>query len=976
MGQEAVEPSEGADEVHSLTTHRARPDPLQLRSALGQVEAALFGQSSAPLRLQRFTLLHRLGAGGLGVVYAAYDPKLDRKVAIKIVRDDGIREKMSERLLAEAQAIARLTHPNVVTVHDVGSYGADGSSPTDALEGEGVFIVMEYIDGEDLAAYARPSTRTRREVVDRFIDAGRGLAAAHDRGIVHGDFKPQNVMVGVEGRVRVLDFGLARLIGIPRGAGLALDDSDPLRRHALEPSGIAGTPRYMSPEQQAGQSLDARSDQFSYCASVLACLIRRAPFEGATLEELANAKAAASERVLRHPELEPWLARVLARGLEVDPSRRHDSMGQLLSALQRGRERRRRMLVGGGVLALALGGPALALTYAGPQDACAEHENRSIDVWDEARRQTVRGALVSTERPYAEAAARGVTERLDHYVQEWTTARGHACRRALDATEARQAARFEAQASCLDRSLAAADELVSVLVEHPAEVIEHAVDATVALPSLADCRATEARSETSPTGAVADVPASSEAYRELARAQVHFDAANFDRARELATALVERADTEGPSSLRARARLLLGRCEAQLARGPTADEHLFAAQLIAEADDDTELIVLLSIARAEVERRLLGRYPEAARLLQLARVKAERAGLGMTVRRRLEHEQVLLLHVQGRYAEAEAAAEQLVELWTQPGVEDRVGMGDAYMALVEVQYKTRDFVSATENIRRAQRAWSHSYGDAHPARSLGEQRLGDMAWRTGRYDEALKHHRHAHAIELAARGVDHPQSRIRALALANTLMAVGRNDEAEAMIRGAIGRFETLFGREHPTTANARLNLGELLTTMGRLDEAAQTLREVLDYYERSGQTEHPSIPYALLDLGRVETAHGHHEAARGYFDNALTRWRKALGEDHPKLAWVWREMGELHLRRGDRDEAASAFRAGLRVHDASTSDPLHLADLQFGLARALESDDPETATTYARSALATYAGSSYRESEAAAVRLWLEPGR
>jgi serine/threonine protein kinase len=214
----------------------------------------------------RYVILSRLGGGGMGVVYAAYDPDLDRKVAIKLLRPGRRTDAASEgraRLMREAQAMARLDHPNVVGVLDVGTFE------------DQVFIAMELVDGLSLMHWMRQGHRWR-DVRERFIQAGRGLAAAHAAGIVHRDFKPDNVVIGKDGRARVLDFGLARAAKSeadteetagPDGDVSVRSGSGSLERTLTQTGSLLGTPSYMSPEQWTSQPADAKSDQFSFCVA-------------------------------------------------------------------------------------------------------------------------------------------------------------------------------------------------------------------------------------------------------------------------------------------------------------------------------------------------------------------------------------------------------------------------------------------------------------------------------------------------------------------------------------------------------------------------------------------------------------------------------------------------------------------------------------------------------------------------------------
>ena len=302
--------------------------------------------------LGRYIMLDQLGEGGMGVVYAAYDPKLDRRVALKLLRPSDLGEgaydpvrsaSLRSCLLREAQALAKLTHPNVVAVFDVGEFD------------ETVFIAMEHVRGTTWRSWSEQQTRSWRDVVGVGIQAGRGLAAAHQAGIVHRDFKPDNVLVDTQDRAYVLDFGLARAIDSSSEATaqhVGIESSGDASASANSAT-ITGTPPYMPPEQFSGLT-DARSDQFSFCAALFEMLTGRRAFCGshASNHESAIHRIRASypenRRVPRH------LRDAISRGLENDPARRFASMQDLLDALTHDPWRQTRRAVIGVVAATAL----------------------------------------------------------------------------------------------------------------------------------------------------------------------------------------------------------------------------------------------------------------------------------------------------------------------------------------------------------------------------------------------------------------------------------------------------------------------------------------------------------------------------------------------------------------------------------------------------------------------------------------------
>lgn len=321
------------------------------------------GPLARGLAIGRYVVLALVGRGAMGDVYAAHDPELNRKVAIKVIRPRKGQDTSDEdrlQLMREAQSIARLSHPNVVVIHDVGSFR------------DTVFIAMEFVDGHTVRYWANAQPRSWREVLKIFEAAGRGLAAAHAKELVHRDFKPDNIMIGADGRVRVMDFGLARTID---GDGAPLpgdqqwlpapvapindradEDLNSTRRisltcaswpdHDPPPSATApisirdsgrtlgGTPAYMAPEQFQARTADARADQFSFCVALYEALYTTGPFQGRTWSELTANVTAGKVREAPLPSSVPlWIRKVLLRGLQVDPDDRWPSMEALLSAL-------------------------------------------------------------------------------------------------------------------------------------------------------------------------------------------------------------------------------------------------------------------------------------------------------------------------------------------------------------------------------------------------------------------------------------------------------------------------------------------------------------------------------------------------------------------------------------------------------------------------------------------------------------------
>ena len=439
----------------------------------------------------RYVVLEEVGVGGMGIVYAAYDPKLGRKVAIKLLhRSLPDAKRNVARLLREAQAMARLNHPHVVTVHDVGDH--DGQ----------VFIAMEFVEGKTLETWLKATPRTWEEVLPVFVQAAQGLAAAHGVGLVHRDFKPDNVMVGDDGRVLVMDFGLARsaeaqaaisLVGRAAQAHVMNESTGELAAlptvasQVTADGSIIGTPAYMSPEQFGGGEVGPPSDQFSFCASLYRALYDQRPFAGSSLAELAASVRAG--RLLDPPEdkkVPAWLAAAITRGLQVDPARRHASMNELLTALAAGRRRGRRRLyaVGGGASAVLAGTIGWA-AMSGPP-VCRSGQERFAEVWNPGRAASIEAAFGELGLPYATQTWQRATPTLDDYAKRWAQGYYDAC--AATRIEGQQSERrLDARMDCLQSQRGYVDALLSEWAQPDPDIVERTIAVLSRLPAPENC---------------------------------------------------------------------------------------------------------------------------------------------------------------------------------------------------------------------------------------------------------------------------------------------------------------------------------------------------------------------------------------------------------------------------------------------------------------------------------------------------------
>jgi serine/threonine protein kinase/tetratricopeptide (TPR) repeat protein len=469
-----------------LRAARPQDDRLGMEATRARVEQALFGVS-APAKVGRYLLLDHQANGGMGVVHAAYDPELHRKVALKVLHPRQQWDpRAHERLIAEARALARLDHPNVVTVHDV------------ITQHDQVVVVMEWLEGITLAAWERECRRAWRDVVATYAQAGRGLAAAHSVGVVHRDFKPSNAIIGADGRVRVLDFGLAcpstpittpldadgrqrqaPLLAPPLGSDLTIP--------TLTATGaMVGTLAYAAPEQIAGDAATPASDQFSFGVALHRALERVAPFGGVEPEAMLRSIRAGSIATGAEARLLPtWLREVIAKTLAVEPAARFPSMSALLTEFDRPRGWRKwrtpvAMAAGAAIAASAV------LFLPDTSDPLAEcNRNAEIDaIWNSPVRAGLDTVLSAKYSPDILAIGARVLFRIDEYRDRWVDAHRDAC--VARRHGQRSDTLFDRQMVCLQKRLGDLRATVTVLGQ-PTTSASNTIDAVARMPRLADC---------------------------------------------------------------------------------------------------------------------------------------------------------------------------------------------------------------------------------------------------------------------------------------------------------------------------------------------------------------------------------------------------------------------------------------------------------------------------------------------------------
>ena len=714
--------SEGGEAPVSALMHGGRPAKEDVHLKREVLLAQLFPSRVSRPKLGRYDLLELVGEGGMGTVFAAYDPRLDRRVAVKLLRQaPGGAEQRRARLLLEAKALARLSHPNIVTIHEVWEEGSE------------IHLGMEFVQGQSLAEWQR-GLQPWRALVEAYRQAGEGLAAAHAAGLVHRDFKPHNAIRRDDGVVKLLDFGLVRLDAVPtEPPGSSTLDEDPEETsasHLTRLGAIMGTPSYMAPEQHAGAPADARSDQFSFCVALWEGLYGELPF---AREPSSSGAGVALRRVepSRDPGVPGWVRRVLERGLALDPAERFPSMRALLRELGRDPAARRRRVLGataGVVLAMG-GGLAIAELRAEPSSSCVALH----DPWGPADREAVQRGVLQAGGEAAEQTWELLSPRLDRHARALMELREQSCeshRRGL-----LPESHYDLQVACLDRREAGFGELVGLLRRGEPSAVSNANKAIGQLPSPLGCTDTEALLAEQPPpedpGVAAEV---ARLRQELSRASAEESAGLHVQAEERAAAVLERARGLGYAPLLSEALLRWGSAGMQARHGDAVarlDEALWLSVRTEQRAVAAEAAAKRIFARLELQDR----GADVTEAIALARSLVERAGAAdWRTRWALANNVAVALERRGEPSEALASYEQALE--RIPEDEGAFERAATLLNMAPVQVRLGDGEAAERNARAAVDELTALYGSEHPQLRTGQSSLAVVLRSAGRYAEA------------------------------------------------------------------------------------------------------------------------------------------------------------------------------------------------------------------------------------------------
>ncbi len=805
-------------------------------------------------RVGRYGILHTLGSGGMGTVYAATDPDLDRNVAIKVLHDRPGRTVRAEALLHEAQAMARFSHPNVVTVHDVGTH-----------EGR-VFVAMDWVRGPTLRSWMKG--RRWDAVLEAFFQAGQGLAAVHAAGLVHRDFKPANVMLHPGGRVVVMDFGLARsaddsgqVSGTPLPGAPDTDDDGGSRAGSVQ-----GTPAYMAPEQHLAFDVDARADQFSYCVSVFEGLFGKRPFRARTVTELVMRISAGELADVPRNGVPPRILRALVRGLAELPKDRWPSMETLLDRL-RPVGRGTWMVWAAGAAALA----TVAFAAVPPADPCETGADAVRELWSKERRDTLLAALQSSPQPFAHETAGRVDETIANYVEQLANAHDQACQTAIDP------ALLDRRTACLRQRSGALRAAVDALTTSADDGLQRAVQVLSHLPELDTCLDPEALARASA------LPADETRRQEIEQAR---DAISES------TAMNEAGDLDGAHA-RAKAALVLAH---QTGFSPVEVEALNAWSSAQEGQGDYAAAAETSEAAFHLAHSSHHDVEALRAAVQLVYVVGYRLQQHEVAQGWLRHAEALLARVEDRGLEArlinneatlaysagdyDAAArgfERTAQLRESQQGAEHPDVAAAHSNLGLALTRLERLEEALEHHARARASWEASLGHSHPMVAISVHNRALVFEQMERLDEAAAEYERAIELRIRSQGAEHPSVALSLNNLGHVRRKQGEALDSLELHHKALALWHAAYGPEHRRVAEALSGISEALHTQRRLEEAHHFADRCLSTLEAAVGTEHPDYALAQYALALIQIDEGQRSGAR-----------RNLQQAQRKLVEVW----------------------------------------------------------------------------------------
>ncbi len=802
----------------------------------------------------------------MSMVYEAFDERVDRRVALKLMLVDDEADDRA-RLRREAQALAQLSHPNVVEVYEIGDH-----------EGR-AFVAMELVDGHPLDRWLRLRRRTTAEIVEQFLQAGMGLAAAHAEGLIHRDFKPSNVLVGSSGRVRVVDFGLVResaeassaegpsADGPPSETPLPnADESSPFAMrqtwsgNLTRTGAMVGTPAYMSPEQLSSMPVGPASDQFSFCTALFEALYDHHPYvaDGNWQQLPYNVLEGEIQQPKATRRIPSALARTLVRGLSVRPEERWPSMEALLEQLRRAVEPRRPRM---GLTALALGAIAASLLAIGPLDTsegggrCDEAASLMKKAWAPPSRSSLRRAWLESRLPGAADAWTRAQVRLDTYVDDWWAAHGVACEAEAPA---------EGRAVCVQR-LAKGFAAHLEVIEDPDEAMVHKLVPMISdLPDPRQCDSSR----------IVQAPPSTEDSLwadELHDIDARIKAGQYELAGTMLEALMSGADLDSSPRLTAMVYVRLG-------------------------------TVLRMTARLDASSRAFEDAYFAAKQLGLDEISADSALA------------LLQIHGEERYRAAEAAR------WTGHARAEVERLDDPklYSAFLNAAGRALrskgDIAGALEHHQRALEVQREYLPEGHHYLGHSLFQIGTCLNLQGKGPEGLRALNESLEIYQKSLGPRHPRVSAPLTNIGVYYINIGRLDDALNSFNEALELLEKAYPNNPLYARFSYINISLIHAERGRYEEAAATLRQYVERYRASIDEEEFDVGHFEGVLCQMHLYENHYDEAIVHCSRASEALEEQWGSDHPQFAESLAMLGRASVRADRLDAALTHYERALAI--------------------------------------------------------------
>jgi len=919
---------------------------LATRSLLSDEDSQEFTPGS---KVGRYVVLEQVGRGGMGVVLGAFDPQLNRKIALKLLHTrrhrEGSRSSGSarQRLLREAQAIAKLSHPNVISVYDVGTIG------------EGIYVAMEFVEGCTLTVWLEQHKRRHQEVVEVFLQAGRGLAAAHAAGLVHRDFKPDNVLVGLDGQVRVSDFGLARAdpsqvgeepsdaeepleesTGVPQVVNF--DDSDVLSSPLTQAGVVVGTPRYMAPEQHAGAHADARSDQFAFCVTLYQGLYGQDPYVAHTLERLALAKQ--DGRICEVPaqsRVPAYLEDIVMRGLAPDPIDRFPSMEDLVAALERDPAAwRQRFVIGGiGVAVAVIVGFGVRFSPAAEESECRPAgADAWRGVWDRDRKDALRQGLQAVAPQAGAKSWAAIEPAIDGFTGQWLQMRIAACEGARGAP-AEGRGPVALQLRCLERQQRALQGMLGVAAEASEPTVARIPRMLEVMPELELCESREfVLAQPLPPREV-QVEATVEAVRtKLDRVAPLAAIGRHEDALEVARRALDEAQASGDAPVLAEAHYAHGLGLVATGQLGEAERSLSQAVWTATRAQHDAYVALGADALVDVVGNYRHHFREGVLWEELARSTLGRLALEGIPVADLDHSAGRLALQMGELARARTYVERAIAVReTVRGPQDRQ-LARWWVDHGDIVLYAGDPESARASYEKARILAESVLDDDHPTRAF-------VAWGLGRV------------------GLDH-----------------GDHEVARAQLEAAVAILKRNRSAADPDLLQCTVDLAAALDGLEEHQAALELLHGVWTLSPTSERDPQPYVVGAAAAAADLERRLGHLDAAMMWLKRAQTGLSQCERPEVRLVASVETVAAQLRLNHGDLAGAFEGFDAAARALAAQPEhDRKRAALARFLAARVSWQRDgsPEAIDEVERARAALEAEGSRGREGVAAIDAWLE---